>query len=204
MTTTLQQALIHHVHQTGEGQLLAALGYRTDSERARDRLRKVIADPQLGLSPTSTAFDWRYSSKAFIYALARHAGLDEHWVDAELKRIEEEIETQQARFKSYLWVDTHFKRDNQPIFVLAACERSRYIRLDEVISHWPLEQQLAYVAPIVRKHYAESEGMLVIWGKIQSYRYYHEPEQAVVLGPDGKPTGSASGPVPNCAILRLA
>lgn len=204
MTTTLQQALLHYADRTGERQVLDALSYRTDHKRARDRLRKVIEDPELGLSPISTAFDWLYSSKAFIYALARQAELDERWVEAELERIEEEIETQQARFKSYLWVDTLFKRDNQPIFVLATCERSRYIRLNEVISHWPHEQQLAHAAPIVRKHYAESEGMLAIWGKIQSYRYYHGPEQAVVLGPDGKSIGSVSGPVPNQARLRLA
>jgi len=180
MTTTLQQALLRYAEdRTGERQVLDVLSYCSDNDRPRDRLRKVIEDPELGLSPTSTAFDWRYSSKAFIYALARQAELDECWVESELERIEEEIETLRAGFKSYLWVDTHFKRGNQPILVLAACEGSRYIRLNEVISHWPLEQQLAHAAPIVRKHYAESEGMLAIWGKIQSYRYYQDRKSVV-------------------------
>lgn len=37
--------------------------------------------------------------------------------------------TRKNRFKSYVFIDTVFKRDNQPVFMLTACETMRKIQL---------------------------------------------------------------------------
>jgi len=181
--------------------ILKAIGYSKPDDKSRERLAKVLGSKTLGLDTGS--FDFKYSTSEFLIALSKVAGLNEAEVRRGVRRIEQDISDDRHAFKPYIWVDTHFKRANQPIFALAAMESRRHLGFRDGFWRLPLEQQLAEAQALAREHMAETEGKLVIWGTIQEYWFFYEPRRAYRLAPDGEVLGKHEGPVRNSARMSL-
>lgn len=63
--------------------------------------------------------------------------------------------TRKNRFKSYVFIDTVFKRDNQTFFMLTACEKMRNIQLDCDIQMRSMHEQVVHIQSIVKQHYID-------------------------------------------------
>jgi hypothetical protein len=104
-----------------------------------------------------------------LLALSKVAGLDMEKSRRRIEAIQQYLSDEEQAFKPFIWVDTHFKRTSQPIFALAACESHRRLQFPKGFWRLPLEEQLSQAQALARQHMAETEGTLVMWGKIRAY-----------------------------------
>ena len=74
------------------------------------------------------------------------------------------------RKSGHLFVNTHFKRLSQPIFMLAFMESLRKILIYRKEFN-SFKEELEYIKSFVKKHYQKNNGQLDFWGKIKNYHY---------------------------------
>ncbi|WP_280553465.1 hypothetical protein [Halomonas sp. 25-S5] len=174
--------------------LLRRMDYRAIGPNARQRLSRVLADPQLGLAKSE--YDFHFASLAFSEALCRAMAMGPADYLAALDAIEKPLKEARHAYKPWLFVDTGFKRADRPgtaIFVLAIMESKRRIRLPPDTFRLPWEQQLQRAQQAVRRHMAESGGELPLWGHIQRYLFCYAEDRKLELSTSGEVLGNASG-----------
>lgn len=181
--------------------VLRKLGYAPDNRRALERLFTTVEDDNYGLGQSH--FDFRYSGADFLRALCRQLDLPPESVEAEIIRVQRELTAELTAFKPYLWIDTHFTRQNQPLFALAACESQRYLPLDWQLPQQSLVHQLVTVRKLIDQHWQSTEGNLGIWGTIQAYWYFFADDQYWRFSTQGDWLDENEGPVPNRASLSI-
>jgi hypothetical protein len=92
----------------------------------------------------------------------------------------------------HIFVDTDFRRKNEPIFVLAMIEKFRYIRKLEHLINKSFHEQMNEVSQIVRAHYGENKGKLTIWGEIKRYYFCYKVDcPTVIFDTDGNIIGES-------------
>ena len=116
-------------------------------------------------------FDWSHSSKTLILALSKHFGLS---IEAELGEVQK-LYNERIKFRgSYIYIDTNFKRFNEPIFALAMAQHLRYISLTPFLDELcfkTLDEQLNIISQIVKDYYQKSKS-LPIFGEITGFKLY--------------------------------
>lgn len=180
--------------------LLKKMGYRKPGAAARDRLSKVLADPDLGLE--QGGYDFRYDSKAFVSALCLAVGIANKDAQSAIATITAELAEDAAAFKPYLFVDTAFRRRNEPLVAMAVLESNRYVPLPQRFWRLPLEKQLVQVSEEVRQHMARTAGKLLLWGGIQRYFYFFAEGHAMEIAVDGEVLGEREDIVPSRVVLE--
>lgn len=110
----------------------------------------------------------------FFIKLSKALKIDENTINNEIKNItlyKHEVE----KFKdSYIFINTNFKRKNEPIFALALCENQRRISLykNENFLFKSIDEILEILSIEIKKHYLLNSYKLGIWGKIVSYQVH--------------------------------
>ena len=173
--------------------LLRRMGYHTVGPKARNRLSRVLADPELGLSTPD--FDFHLASRGFAEALCAAAGLEPERYLPAIDTIERRHHEEAVAYKPWLFVDTGFKRSDHPgspRFALAAMEAKRRVRLPADTCRLPWEQQLQRAQQTVRWHMRETGGELPLWGHIHRYLFWYAEDRAVELTLEGDVAGEAS------------
>ena len=88
--------------------------------------------------------------------------------------------------KCYIFVNTNFRRKNEPIFVLAFMEGRRRIAIPKEKFVFKSDDEIfELVSKIVKKHYKENEGKLPIWGNIDNYFYHHKDGKVYTFDKNG-------------------
>jgi hypothetical protein len=106
------------------------------------------------------------------------------------------------RYKPWIFVDTKFKRKNQPIFSLAATEYFRRIQLPKEILNLPIESQIPGVKQIIRNHFSDTGGEIPMWGKIHYYKFFYAKDQSITFGLNGGVIAQGSDiPPPQAKLL---
>lgn len=119
-------------------------------------------------------YDLVNNAKDFFIKLSKALKIDENTINNEIKNItlyNHEVE----KFKdSYIFVNTNFKRKNEPIFALALCENQRRISLykNENLLFKSLDEIIEILSIEIKKHYLQNSDNLGIWGKIVSYQVH--------------------------------
>lgn len=152
--------------------LSQAMGYN-HFDRFTKRLELLYSCKSLNEYLDNSTYDMLYSSKGFLRALVEvlHLSLDE--LEDDIKAYESYQEEIASIERGYIYIDTHFTRQNQPIFALALCESQRRLRLDaKTLAFEPLATQLEKVSQTIKEHYKSSQGKIGIWGAIQNYILY--------------------------------
>jgi hypothetical protein len=166
--------------------VLRKMGYR-NLGHARERLKRLLQAPSLESWLKQSTFDLHYSGKEFLRKLFEALSLPAEPLEAELARIDAKEIALAKMQQPYIFVDTNFKRQSQPIFALAMLESCRRLRIDkEEIYGKPIEKILKMVGDLVRRHYEESDGELPLWGKIHRYAYHHSDGRVFVFDMEGK------------------
>ena len=115
-------------------------------------------------------FDWLHSSKTPILALSEHFGL---YIEDELNATKVRYD-ERAKFRgSYIYIDTNFKKFNEPIFALAMAQHLRYISLltqflDELCFK-TLDAQLKIISKIAKNYYHKTK-TLPVFGEITGFK----------------------------------
>jgi len=159
------------------------MGYKSKSGKAVQRITDVLADRYLGLY--SGGFDFKYRADEFLSALCSVLGMNISDYKSDLDAIHDEFIDRRDRYKSYVFVDTEFKRKSQPVFVLAACDGMRYIELDYEIRIKPMHEQVKYVQSLVAQHYKETKGGIGIWGNVKRYVFFYAEGCKLAISLDG-------------------
>lgn len=174
-----------------QDEILKAMGYQNPTSANFERLQTVVDNADFGLN--DSGFDFKYSSQGFLRALCVATGIDIRVADQRINQIKRLLEEERRAFKPYVWVDTGFKRQSQPLFALAACEHQRYLYFPKGFWRLAIDRQLDGAQCLVREHVYETGGDLGIWGKIETYQYYYRKDAAIVLALDGEVVGKRGG-----------
>ena len=198
--------LIETIHQRiralDPDALVKSLGYRS-VERGRKTLEEFLQAPDIERWLSGSHYDLTHSSRSFLEALCRKLELGEA-CGKEIAAYERKHEQLLKMEKPWIFIDTGFRRKNEPIFALALMEPRRRIVLDK---EWALgrtlEELLDELSQLIPRHYREHEGRLPLWGTIRSYVYHHTDGSRYIFGPDGTLREDEPLPEENRAELRI-
>ena len=80
----------------------------------------------------------------------------------------------------YIFINTNFKRNNEPIFALACMEHTRRIGIDKKCLLETMDNGLATAILEIKKHMAKTLGNLPLWGKIINYQYVVNTKRYII------------------------
>jgi hypothetical protein len=198
MLDNFKTDLVIRVALISRYEILKAMGYQSLVSANLERLQSVLDDPEFGLN--DSGFDFKYSSEGFLRALCGAAGIDIVLADQRINRLKRLLEGEREAFKPYIWVDTGFKRQNQPLFALAACEHQRYLGFPKDFWRFSIDRQLGRAMSRVREHVYETGGEIGIWGQVKQYWFYYKADAAILIGLNGEVVGKREGIEPNLAV----
>jgi len=124
--------------------------------------------------------------------------------DEEDIRIFEKTRERLSKKPGHLFVNTNFRRKNEPVFVLAFCEGVRNISIDRR-EFKNREEELEYVKKFVKNHYRKNEKKISIWGEIENYFYKSDSfDKYLILDKEGDIIEEKKDFfIPNRAILAI-
>ena len=150
--------------------LSKALGYVREQNFTR-ALANLEAANSLDEFITKGHFDWAHSSETLILDLSKHFALN---IDAELGEVRK-LYNERVKFRgSYIYIDTDFRRNGEPIFALAMAQHLRYISLTPFLDELcfkALHEQLEVISKITKSYYQKTQ-TLPIFGAITGFKLY--------------------------------
>jgi hypothetical protein len=177
------QALIQDELPKCDMQMIAKkLGYSSVSKLSK-RIQSTIESPFLGLDTSN--FDFHYGSKEFIKQLCAALAIPAILCEKVIAETMALLENRKQRFVPYIFIDTAFKRENQPIHILAALESARYIDLGESFFDLSLNDQLEKVQSLIKSHFSLTPS-LVVWGDVKRYIFFYDEHVILVISPQGE------------------
>jgi len=181
LTKTIKNQLTNISHKN----LLKAMGYN-NLEIGRKTLQSLLDAKDIYSWVKDGHFDLRYTSKQFIIKLCEILEVSDIDYEVILDQYEQRARKISSESLSYIYVNTNFKRKNEPIFALAIMEHARRVELDkEMLFDIKKEEVIAYVSKLVHEHYQESKGSLMLWGPIQNYAFHYKDEATIIFDVHG-------------------
>lgn len=115
-------------------------------------------------------YDYFYTSENLVLKLAKIYGFDILDELNSAKKLNDEVK----KYKnSYIYIDTNFKRNTEPIFMLAMMQGARYLYFDKKeLAFKSLDKQLQFISKVVKNHY-KSTKKLLLFGEITGYKFNH-------------------------------
>ena len=165
--------------------LSKTLGYN-NQKNFEKTLEKFLSFTTLHRWFESGNYDFVNQPHEFFTKISMALKLDKKDINNTLE--EEKVYIKEVeRFKgSYIYVNTNFRRKNEPIFILAILEKNRYVSLykDRNLLFKSTSQILEILSQRIQEHYEANKEGLVVWGRIVNYQVHLE-EKAYIFGTDG-------------------
>lgn len=190
MTVGLWASLNERMRRERPDVVLRRMGYRNPDSRTCRRLRRVLSDT--GLGQDAPEYDFVFASRAFVEALCAALGIDATEASEGLDAIDEARAGRSWSGMPWVFVETGFKREDHPglsLTVLAFAESSRRLQLPADTAELTPSHQLKRAQYRVRKHMAETGGVLGVWGHIQRYMFHDTDGRAIAVSRDGAVIG---------------
>ena len=149
--------------------LAKKLGYY-NLDKLNQALLKITQAKSLDEFLQNGYYDYVYTSENLVLKLAKIYGLDILDELNQAKKLNDEVK----KYKnSYIYIDTNFKRNTEPIFMLAMMQGARYLYFDKKeLAFKSLDKQLQFISKIVKNHY-KSTKKLPLFGEITGYKFNH-------------------------------
>lgn len=179
----LQKIFAAKLKGISDKDIAGQMGYN-NLKSCESKIKKLLSCPYLCLKDSD--YDLKYSTDEFLVKLGQVLEIPAALVDKVIEEIQAELLQRRKRFHSYIFIQTHFRRENQPIFVLACLEGKRHITIDIETRQLSLDGQLPKVRSLIHQHYRSTDGELMIWGKIAEYVFYYEKDLAITFSPSGE------------------
>jgi len=150
------------------------LGYKSSkSKKVTQALNELLNASDISSYLDKSYYDFKYDSRTLLKAICKIAAISNADYDFAIKEYEDRKQKLLAMKEPYIFVDTNFRRNNEPIFALAILENTRRIQLDKEIYLEKSEDEIdAYVRNAIKIHYKKNGGKLTLWGDIKVYVYY--------------------------------
>lgn len=187
----IQQELQSRCGALDLSEIASEMGY-SNSKKGVVRIERVLQDQYLGLC--DGGWDHVLSSEGFLLRLFDVVGLDleSEGLQNEFEKIKAIAHDESFGFRPWIFVETNFKRRQQPIHQLAMMESRRRIGLDQSIKWLPKKQQIIdELRKIVREHYrtlvkvADGKRSIELWGVVDYYVCHLGREWVIRMSPSG-------------------
>ena len=161
------------------------LGYKSKAKGVKS-LQKFLNTKNLSFWLQSGFYDFKYRTMELYENLAKIYGITKEEIAKDLKDAELYKQEYDSFNRSYIFVNTDFRRKNEPIFILSILESKRRLVLKrENLMFKSDEEIFKKISKVVRRHYRQKGGKLVIWGEIQNYQYHHRDGEVYLFDVDG-------------------
>jgi len=147
---SLQQLFKERLDAHSPEAISKLLGYSSVG-KITDRIESMINSRYLDLD--KGGFDLCYSTPELINKLARVLDIPTIVCDKVTEEINAELLAKSKCFKPYIFIETNFKRTSQPVFMLAALQRNRFLEVEEEVEALSLNAQLQQVQEQIKEHY---------------------------------------------------
>jgi hypothetical protein len=128
---------------------------------------------------SSGHFDLKYTAEQFFVKLCALLNIEPNIVKYEIEFYEKTVMEYQKLETVYIFVNTNFKRESQPIFALAMMEFLRLILPEKESLIFKSDQDvMGVISDFVKSHFIENKGELKMWGEIDNYIYHHSDGKA--------------------------
>jgi hypothetical protein len=166
--------------------ILKGMGYNTTKTGAMT-LEKFLSCNDIYDWLKSGHYDFRYSSGEFIEKLSTLLEVNSSLYKTEISHCTK-IKNEYNKIRGcYVYVNTNFHRTTQPIFALAFMESHRLLEpANENLMFTTDKQILKNISKMVKQHYLDNDGELMMWGKIDNYVYHHFDGKQYVFDSDGR------------------
>ena len=184
---SLNDTLRRRAYRLSRAELARRMGYRRVDEKLIARIDYVLGAPLPGLD--SSHYDFRYSGDEFLISLCDALEIDPALRTAEHARIRVLVSHRNTAFRPVIFVDTGFKRRNEPIFVLGLMEPRRWLGFERSFVDLGLGDQFTAARERAIAYYEETAGTLPLWGVIQRYLFQYAANAVLILDTDGRAIG---------------
>jgi hypothetical protein len=160
--------------QTADVKTLAyKLGY-SNTNVFEKTLKKFTGSPTILQWIENGHYDFVNNGETFLKKITNILGFDNAILQKELDYITLYKEEEQKFKSSYIFIDTNFKRESEPMGALTICEHFRRISLYKVEKFLfkSTNEILELLKIDIKKHYKKNQEGLNIWGKIVSYQLH--------------------------------
>jgi len=182
----IQQTIKTKLNSTSKLKVIKLLGYNSTTKGLKT-LELFLNQEALSLWLKSGHYDFKYTTEQFLINLCKVLEIDDDIIQVELERLNRYYEELDRYRGCHIYINTNFRRKNEPIFALAFCEFKRRIKLNlKDLIYKSGEEIFEYISHIVKKHYVQENGKIGIWGKIVNYVFHHKDDKTFVFDTDGK------------------
>jgi len=171
--------------EQGLENIVKSLGYE-NLEKGLSRLNRVLSSPDLGLSVSE--YDYVLGSEAFVQKLFITIGASDMINQSAIEDQLEKINDDRYGYRPWVFVDTGFKRQYEPVFVLAFLESRRRIRISKAFKKESRNMQLAHLKDWVLNFMKEIEaddGKVTIWGAPKQFVCHMAKDHIFTLDLEG-------------------
>lgn len=186
MILTTIQSKLTTLSTTQQKELSILIGYYS-FKRFKKRLEFLLSCHSMKAYLDRSYYDFTHDSKSFLYALANKIDVSLTELESATEEYEQLYKEMNKIAKGYIFVDTNFKRKNEPIATLGMFEYQRRLPLNtQTLAFKPLDVQLDFISKTIVEHYQKSDnGKLGIWGTIEHY-IVHLEESIFIFSKEGK------------------
>jgi hypothetical protein len=157
------------------------LGYKSE-QRGANSLDKFLKTKNLSNWIDNGFYDFKFTSLNFYKTLAKLFDASDEEIEQDLKEAKIYKKEYDSFVHSYIFVNTNFRRKNEPILVLSILESKRRLLLKiENLMFRSDEDILKKVGTIIRRHYRLKKGTLPVWGDIKNYQYHHKDDKTYLF-----------------------
>ena len=184
-------------------ELILKMGYQTEEKGLRT-MNTFLKSKSMHDWLSSGHYDLKYTAEQFLEKLCSILNLAPSLLKDELVHYEKTVKEYGKFEEVYIFVNTHFKRESQPIFALAMMEYLRLILPDTAELIFKSDQEVfAIISDFVKIHFKENKGELKMWGKIDNYIYHHCDGKTHTFDKSGNLVKNASEVFENHATISL-
>ncbi len=182
---TLHKQITQKLEQVSHNDVLKAMGYH-NLKTGHKTLQKFLDTDTIYLWLKIGNFDMKYDSESFLRALLKAVNFPASLAEDEIQESQKRLGCIARMKELYIFIDTHFKRSGESVFVLAMLGGRRHISIDkELLVYKSKTEIFEEIGKIIRQHYLAHEGRLDLWGEIYTYVYHHSDGNQYIFNPDG-------------------
>jgi len=182
---TLHQHITDKIAAVSKAELVQTLGYG-NAAKGLETLNAFLQAKDTDEWLHSSHYDFKYNSQTFLTALGKALDISDEEIERAIAEQNERQKRLDAMTLPFIFINTRFRRKNEPIFALALLENRRRLILDkEQLLDMDDDAVFALVSEMVKAHYKEVDGALPLWGKIHNYIYHHTDDRQFVFDTDG-------------------
>lgn len=181
--------------------IVSALGY-CNKKKGIKRLNLLLTLDNTEEWLKRSGYDFVHSNKSFLIKLCDSLDIKEDYYMETINKTTHKLKLLSQMPQPYVFINTNFKRQSQPIFVLAFLENQRRIYINKIKVFESNDDGLSIVKEIVKNNYNKTNGRLTMWGEIDNY-IYHVNDKKYILSRDGEIQSGKAEIFESKATLRI-